>query len=621
MKIGLKHSHITLWRYLPFFMFFLFISYSKNLFSQDNNELIANNLYNQKDYVKAGILYEQLTENQPENELYHYRYLQCLVQTSNFDKANKYIKRKIKKSSQPLPYIIDDCYLAIRTSDTEKADRILKLILEKIKSDYSAHLYAFQLFERYEMRSQCIAILEQAQNEFGPLPEIVNQLAVLHLESGNRLKGIQIYVDMLASGRVGFNNIQHLLESHLADSADIAAFQAVLLKEIQVNPDNNQLTMALNYTFIKQENWPKAFIFAKALDKKLKEKGFRVYELGELCVSNKAYDVALQCFQYCTMASNESDENRIWQKAWIKQAEIAYIQFLNKGNPNETVALIQLLRKVENQFGPSQETIENALNLAQLLVATDSAGRGFKSAESLIRRYLEDGVIRNRYSLARLKIALADVIMSSGDLWTSELLYAQVEKDFKEEEIGQLAKFKRAELSFFRGDFDWASMQLNVLRGATTQLISNDAMELALIIIDNLGVDSNYQALNWYGKAMLAQRQMKFASANNYLDSIVKTYPGHALSDEALFVRAQMEIAQRNYQKASELLETLTIAFGFDILADNAYFQLANLYQYRLNKPEKAMQYYQTILEKYSSSVYVVDARREFRKLRGDKVL
>lgn len=46
-------------------------------------------------------------------------------------------------------------------------------------------------------------------------------------------------------------------------------------------------------------------------------------------------------------------------------------------------------------------------------------------------------------------MTLGDVLLSRGDVWTSELLYAQVEKDFTEEEMGQFAKFKRAELSFF----------------------------------------------------------------------------------------------------------------------------------------------------------------------------
>jgi len=91
------------------------------------------------------------------------------------------------------------------------------------------------------------------------------------------------------------------------------------------------------------------------------------------------------------------------------------------------------------------------------------------------------------------------------------------------------------------------------------------------------------------------------------------------LSDDILFVKARIKIAQSNFTDAVDLLETLAVAFSFDILADNAWYQLGNLYEFRLNNPEKALACYQTILEKYSSSVFLVDARREFRRLRGDK--
>jgi tetratricopeptide (TPR) repeat protein len=183
--------------------------------------------------------------------------------------------------------------------------------------------------------------------------------------------------------------------------------------------------------------------------------------------------------------------------------------------------------------------------------------------------------------------------------------------------MGQFAKFKRAELSFYRGDFDWASMQLDVLKSATTQLISNDAMELALVIIDNLGIDSNYQALKWYGQALLYEKQHQYPKSWAYLDSIVTNYPGHALSDEVLFVKARIRKDQGQYAQAAALLETLSLAFHFDILADNALYQLGMLYAYQLNDQEKAKLAFETLIEKYGSSVYLVDARREFRKIRG----
>jgi tetratricopeptide (TPR) repeat protein len=282
------------------------------------------------------------------------------------------------------------------------------------------------------------------------------------------------------------------------------------------------------------------------------------------------------------------------------------------------------MREFELAYGPQEATLNNALKLSQLLVRFDSLFRtsspensGYTEAEKLLRNYLNEGSYLKKNSLAKVKMALGDVLVAAGDVWTSELLYAQVEKDFKEEEMGQFAKFKRAELSFYRGDFDWASMQLDVLKSATTQLISNDAMELALVIIDNLGIDSNYQALKWYGQALLYEKQHQYPKSWAYLDSIVTNYPGHALSDEVLFVKARIRKDQGQYAQAAALYETLSLAFHFDILADNALYQLGMLYAYQLNDQEKAKLAFETLIEKYGSSVYLVDARREFRKIRG----
>jgi predicted Zn-dependent protease len=610
-------------------VYLLFILLGKTLMGQAQENL-ANSLYQQKDFTKASIIYEELVEQQPQNELFHHRYIQCLVQSSQFDKASKYLRKKIKKSDpNTLSLIVDDYWVATRSNDNQKLPKIMDLIIEKLKQgtsnvyfqDPSPYLYAANLFERYDLRKEAIQVLESAEATLGNNQEITNQLATLHMASGNRIKGLQLYVDMLNGGRISFSSIKQALETQLADSADYAALQSILLQQIQAYPENNELTIALNYTFIKQGNWQKAFVFAKALDRRLKQQGERVFELANLCISNKAYDVAEQCLKYCISENEDAqdNDNRLWHKSWIKLGEIGYLKYLQQGNKSDVAYLLNTLKKIEHEFGPSEETLDNAINLSRLLVQNDSAGISMKSAESLLRNYIENAGIRNKQKLAKLKIELADVLVAQNDVWTSELLYAQVEKDFKEEETGQLAKFKRAELSFYRGDFDWATMQLNVLKGATTQLISNNAMELALTIIDNYGMDSNYTALHWFGQALLAERQLRYNDANLFLDSINSNFPGHSLSDDILFVKARIKIAQSNFTDAVDLLETLAVAFSFDILADNAWYQLGNLYEFRLNNPEKALACYQTILEKYSSSVFLVDARREFRRLRGDK--
>ncbi|MEK0440620.1 MAG: hypothetical protein RLZZ504_1536, partial [Bacteroidota bacterium] len=126
-----------------------------------------------------------------------------------------------------------------------------------------------------------------------------------------------------------------------------------------------------------------------------------------------------------------------------------------------------------------------------------------------------------------------------------------------------------------------------------------------------------YQALQWYGKALLFEKQHQYQKSWSYLDSIVTNYPGHALSDEVLYVKARIKKDQGQYKEAAELLETLSLAFNFDILADNALYQLGMLYAYQLNNQEKAMATFEKLIDKYGSSVYLVDARREYRKIRG----
>jgi tetratricopeptide (TPR) repeat protein len=273
----------------------------------------------------------------------------------------------------------------------------------------------------------------------------------------------------------------------------------------------------------------------------------------------------------------------------------------------------QELRKFIWAYGPSNTTLTNASNLSWIWA---QKFQNIDSAATILQNYV-DAPYLNKKIIAEAKITLGDIYAESSQTYKSELLYAQVEKAFTEDEMGQLAKFKRAELSFYRGDFDWANMQLDVLKGATTRLISNNAMELSLCITDNLGVDSNFTALEYYGKALLFQRQKLNDSALNYLNKITIEFPGHSLGDEVLMRKAQIEKSRKNYDRASQIFDVLIAAYPDDILHDNALFEAAQLNQYQLKNTPKALELYQALIDKHTDSIFIVDARKEYRKLRG----
>ncbi|MEN9978639.1 MAG: hypothetical protein RLZZ569_1264, partial [Bacteroidota bacterium] len=57
-----------------------------------------------------------------------------------------------------------------------------------------------------------------------------------------------------------------------------------------------------------------------------------------------------------------------------------------------------------------------------------------------------------------------------------------------------------------------------------------------------------------------------------------------------------------------------------DILADDAVFQLAELYENQLNDKEKAATYYKKILLEFKGSLLTIAARKQYRLLRGDAI-
>jgi len=242
-----------------------------------------------------------------------------------------------------------------------------------------------------------------------------------------------------------------------------------------------------------------------------------------------------------------------------------------------------------------------------------------KNYENAIKDYeelIEMPRLDNSFK-ALCKLDLGDIYLLKGEQWDAMLLYGQVDKDFKEEPLGQEAKYRNAKLSYYIGEFEWARAQLDVLKTATTQLIANNAMELSLLIQDNT-LDSIEEPLLLFAKADLFFYQNKTAEALQLLDSIDTEYPRHSLADDILMKRAEISYQNRDYAKCQSYLNLLLKEHGSDILGDNALFMLADMTEHKLNDKETAKKLYEDFLATYPGSFYTAEVRKRFRALRGD---
>jgi len=221
--------------------------------------------------------------------------------------------------------------------------------------------------------------------------------------------------------------------------------------------------------------------------------------------------------------------------------------------------------------------------------------------------------------VAQCKLDLGDVLVAEGFVWDAFLYYSQVEKDFKQDILGAEAKFRTARIYYYMGDFDWAQGQLDVLKASTSKLISNDAMDLSLLITDNYSLDTIVRPMQLYAKADLLTFQNRLDEATITLDSLSNEFPIHPLEDEIIYQRAEIAKKLGDFTKAAEYLKEIVELYFADILADNALMDLAELQERYFKDNETAMEYYQKLFTEYPASLYSAEARKRFRFLRGDR--
>jgi len=342
-------------------------------------------------------------------------------------------------------------------------------------------------------------------------------------------------------------------------------------------------------------------------------------ELADLAFNNFKYGVAIEGYTYVRDKGPRS---------YYYIESITGLLRSYKARVTETeydqASIAELVTEYEtalNELGYQASTSRLINDLAHIKAFYESRYRDeatFEAAQILVDALKMNGL--TPIDEAHLKIQLADIYVLSSDIWDASLLYGQVEKKFKYDELGHQAKLKNALVFYYAGDFRWSQAQLDVLKGSTSKLISNDAVELSAFITENLGIDSNMEALSAFAKMELMVAQHKYDSAMTALEAIEKAYPGHDLGDNILFKRAEILFEQGEYELAAQTYLKIAEDYPFGILVDNAIMQAAKISELQLKDTEKAMALYELILTDHTGSLFVIEARKRFRMLRGDKL-
>lgn len=593
------------------FCFASLISFSQPI--QTTNVKLALQYFEQKEYEKANEYFEDLFDKQPYQ--WFNKYYASLVGAKNYNKAEKICKKVIKASEVYNHHYVHLGNVYALQNEIKKEKECYEKALKELNptQPYIGNLAnTFLEFQKY---NYAIDTYLKAR-KYSPDYPFYYEIADIYKQKNDLKAMVNEYLDALEFRETELQTVQINLQNNLGyDETDGGINNPILKQElqkrIQKSPDKIILCEFLIFIQKQQKDFDGAFVQSKALDKRLKENGSRIYDLAKICTSNSQWQTAQRCYEYLLEKGSGSP---FYDLAIIDGLNAEYMAIKQVQATKESLLQLEIKYQsaIEKYKGTNLSlTLIKNLSLLQAYYL-DKAPLAITQLENLIAT---SGI--NATEKADLKIQLADINLLKGDIWEASLLYSQVEKDFKYEPIGQEAKFKNAKLSFYAGDFTWAKTQATVLKGATSKLIANDALDLSLIISDAIGIDTNDLPLKLFASAELLGLQHKYQQAITRLDSINLLFSTHTLGDDISYKKAKFYIETNNLLQAEAMYKNILEFFPTELYGDDAQFKLAELYE-KLSNKEKAQQAYKDLLTNYSGSIYVVEARKRYRLLRGD---
>ncbi len=580
------------------------------------DEQLAQQFYQNKEFDKALDYYEKLY-NKKSPVTFYTPYLNCLIETKDFKKAEKIAKKQIKNFPDALNYNVDLGVVYQKSEQPDKAKDEWEKAIKLVKADDQVFTLANAFIAIHEYDYAISTYLKGRKISQTNYP-FNFELADVYKTKGDKLAMINEYLDALEINDSYIQSVQNALQTSFgndADSKQNELLKTELLRRISRSPDKTIFSELLIWMEIQLRDFEGAFIQAKALDKRKKEEGVRVMGLAQLFAQNENYELASKAYQYVIA---KGSDNYYYTTARMELLNVSYLKITSKGNYTATD-----LTDLEKNFNITISELGKSAGTAPLLKNLAHLQAFYLNKPNDAIALLEETIALPQLpslAQAECKLELADILLMTGDVWEASLRYSQVEKSFKYDAIGQEAKFRVARISYYTGDFKWAQAQLDVLKGATSKLIANDALELSLTISDALATDTNEAPLLIFARADLLSFQNKDDQAMLSLDSITKLYPNHSLADDILYKKAQIELKHGKFTEAAAYYDTIVLNYPEGILADDALFKLADLNENQFKNIDKAKELYEQLLEKYPASLYVVEARKRFRRLRGDVV-
>lgn len=579
---------------------------SLNGIAQDE---LARNYVEQGAYEKAALSYQELLKEAPLNSNYIRSLAGVYHQLKNFEAAENLLIEAISKIKNNKTLLVDLGYTYQLQGKKNEAKTYYDLAIASIAENTAFAYQVGNAFQQYSLLDEATTVYTKASLQDSRY-NFESALARIYGEQGKIDEMFNAYLDLILKDEKQEGIVQRYFNEFITEDPENDAneiLRKILLKRMQEDP-NLLYNRKLSWLFIQQKEYNKAFLQEKAIAKRSNNNLLRILRLADVTLDNEEDDLAVSILNYIIETTTVS-ELKLHASQKILELQIKTAQ------PNELETIKTAYQNLLAEYGKGLATLNLQTDYAHFLAFNK---KEYTAASLFLQETLD--LPLDAFQQARIKMELADILLLEERFNAALIYYSQIQKLLPNNPIAQEARFKVAKASYYKGDFEWAKTQLKVLKSSATQLIANDAQDLYLLITDNAIEDSTYTGLKAFARAELLHYQNRNTEALAAYDSLLVSQKGKSIEDEALLAQAILFEKNKEFDKAEQNYIKITTLHKEDILADDAFYRLGNLYATVLNQPEKAKIQYEQIIFNFADSIFYVEAQQKYRKLRGDAI-
>lgn len=594
-------------------LFFLLLC-SSWAFSQSAQ--LAQQYYKDGEYEKAAQLYQQLQQRHSNTTTFTEKYVDCLIQLREYEKAEKTLQSKLKqdKKESMYHYMLGQVYQ--QKNEMEKSQSAYNDAIKYMPAKRSDVLRLAQRFFREGELDYAIRTYQEGAAALNDDVVFAYNLGGLYQKKGDISNMITSFLVALEAQPQRLEQVKTLFQRYLTEPEHFEMLEDQVYARIQEEGDAEQYPELLAWSAVQSENFSAALRQMQALDRRNFENGRRVYNLAQSAENAGDFRTAQKGYEY--IITNKGEESPYYYAAQQKSLNVRLKQLTSGFDyiQQDVQTLFDDYNRLLDLKGRNPRTASIMQDQAQVaaLYLND-----IPAAINILEQMVEIPGM-NPLVQSRAKLRLADYYLMDGKKWDATLLYSQVDKAMPEAAEGEKARYKNAMLSYYTGDFEWAQSQLDILKAATSRVISNDAIDRSVFIMDHLNLDTTSKSMELFSQAELLIFQNNFEKAKEKMDSINLLFPEHTLAEEILYAKSQIQRKKLNFDEVKSLLVKITVDFPEGLKADNALFEWAELEEERFENPEKAKELYEKLFLEYTNSTLAEEARKKYRRLRGDSI-